>query len=140
MVMPYGVTMDFILENLAIGEYDEALAPHEKISALLCVAAERDIRIPRMPYHKVPIVDMKSIPADQLRDATNWIHDALRRGHSVLVFCNEGIGRSPSVVIAYLCSKLGFEFGRAVEHVATIRPRISILPNLIVSIEEIREK
>lgn len=25
--------MDFILENPAIGEYDEALAPHGKISA-----------------------------------------------------------------------------------------------------------
>lgn len=57
--------MDFILENLAIGEYEEALTPHRKISVLLCVAKEKDIKMPRLVYHKVPIVDTKPVPADQ---------------------------------------------------------------------------
>ena len=130
--------MDFILENLAIGEYDEALAPHRKISALLCVANERDIKMPRLFYHKVAVIDMQPIPADQLKEATDWIHHAITRGHHVLVFCNEGTGRSLSIVIAYLCCRLGYQFGRAIEHVATIRPKISLLPNLIVSIEEVK--
>ena len=131
-----GKAVDFILENLAIGEYDEALAPQPKISALLCVARERDIRMPRLLYHKVPIVDMQPIPTDQMKEAVDWIHHAITQGHNVLVFCNEDIGRSPSVVIGYLCCRLGYTFTRAFEHVATIRPKISILPNLIVSIEE----
>jgi hypothetical protein len=35
--------MDFILDNLAIGNYQEALAPASDITALLCVAKEHDI-------------------------------------------------------------------------------------------------
>jgi hypothetical protein len=51
------------------------------------------------------------------------------------VFCDGGVGRSPSVVVAYLCSK-GMRFGQAVEFVAMRKPYMSILPNLIESIRK----
>jgi protein-tyrosine phosphatase len=131
--------MDYILKNLAIGEFRDALEPDEEISALLCVAQEHAIRNPSLFYHKVPIIDMQPIPLGQLKEAVFWIRDAIQDGYCVLVFCNAGVGRSPSVVIAYLCTFLGHSFGKAVEHVATKRPGISMLPNLITSIKEIQK-
>jgi protein-tyrosine phosphatase len=129
--------MDFILENVAIGEYEEAVSPSPEITALLCVAEERNLSSPTLPYHKVPIIDMRPIPTEQLRDALQWIHRVTSGGNRVLVFCNLGTGRSPSVVISYLCCREHYSFGQAVEMVACKRPNISILPKLILSIEEI---
>ena len=129
--------MVYILENLGIGDYDDALDPPAGIEALLCVAQEKDIRDPQLPYHKVPILDMQPIPAPQLRECIDWIRDHIWK-HRIMVFCNAGIGRSPSVIVGYFCCILGYSFGHAVEYVATIKPYMSILPNLIMSIAEVK--
>ena len=57
--------MTFVLDKLAIGSYEEAIKPPPKISALLNVAVERDVDNTTLVYHKVPIVDMTPIPAEQ---------------------------------------------------------------------------
>ena len=129
--------MDFIVENLAIGNYQEALAPASDINALLCVAAEHDIYDTKYIYYKVPIVDMQPIPTEQLKDAIVWLRSNIEANRT-MVFCNAGVGRSPSVVAAFLCCVLGYSFGEAVQYVATRRPYMSILPNLIKTIEEIK--
>ena len=129
--------MDFILEQLAIGNYEEALKPPPKISALLNVAMERDLHHTDLLYHKIPIVDMRPIPSEQMKEAAEWIRDHISR-HVIMVFCNAGIGRSPSVVIGYLCCALGYGFGEAVEFVAKRKSDISILPDLIKTIQAAR--
>ena len=129
--------MDFILDNLAIGNAQEAAQPPGEITALLCVAQEINIQeIVRIQY-KVPIIDMQPIPARQLREAVEWIMENIAL-QTILVFCNAGVGRSSSVVIAYLCAVLDFGFGEAVEYVATKRPYMSILPNLLLSIQQVK--
>ena len=130
--------MLYILDNLAIGEYEEAVSPPSEISALLCVAEERNLSSPCLPYRKVPIEDMKPIPPELLAEALDCLESMHRDGQRVLVFCNQGTGRSPSVAIAYLCCRLHYSFGQAVETVAAKRPHFSMLPNLIVSINEVR--
>lgn len=129
--------MVFVLDELAVGNYEDAIAPHPRISALLNVAAERDLDSPRATYHKVPMIDMTPIPVEQMKEAVDWIRDQIP-SHTVMVFCNSGVGRSPSVVIGYLCCVLGYRFGEAVEFVARKKPDISILPNLIRTIENIK--
>jgi protein-tyrosine phosphatase len=134
-----GKRMDSILDNLAIGNYEEALQPSSEIDALLCVAEERAIHDTRCKYHKVPIVDMQPIPPEQMREAVEWIRDNIN-DRKIMVFCNAGIGRSPSVVIAYICCILGVSFGEAVEYVAVRRPYMSTLPSLILPIEETKRQ
>jgi protein-tyrosine phosphatase len=131
--------MNFILKNLAIGNYQEALEPSSEINALLCVAEEKDIYETEYHYHKVPMADMEPIPAEQLKDAVEWIRHNIGN-HRIMVFCNAGVGRSPSVVVAYLCCIRGYSFGNAVDYVAVRRPYMSILPNLKKTIEEIKER
>ena len=130
--------MKFILDNLAIGSYEDALNPPSEISALLNVAKELDIET-ELLYHKVPIIDMQPIPSKPMGEAVEWIRDHIDR-YKIMVFCNAGIGRSPSVVIGYLCCVMGYSFGDAVEFVARRKPDISILPGLIRTIEDVRLK
>jgi protein-tyrosine phosphatase len=49
------------------------------------------------------------------------------------------VGRSPSVVVAYLVCVEGYGYGEAVEFVAAKKPYMSTLPNLILSIERLKE-
>lgn len=131
--------MDYILDNLAIGNAREASQPASSISALLCVAQEIEIPSTSLIYYKVPIIDMQPIPEQQLEEAVEWIHHHIQN-YKILVFCSAGVGRSTSIVVGYLCTMLGFKFGTAVEFIAQKRPYMSILPNLIVSIDRVKQR
>jgi hypothetical protein len=127
--------MNYILEHLAVGNPKDAQNAHEHFDAFLNVASEVEIDpslFGEKPYLKLLIDDMRPIPAFRLMEAAEYIdrHIDTKR---ILVFCDGGVGRSPSVVIGYLCSK-GMRFGQAVEFVAMRKPYMSILPDLIESI------
>jgi protein-tyrosine phosphatase len=131
--------VDFILDHLAIGSAKDAWERPPEVDAMLCVAEEIDLPPGIAVTHKIPVRDMLPIPARQLAEAIEWIdrHLANRR---VLVFCNAGVGRSTSTVVAYLCCRRDYGFGEAVEYVARRRPYMSILPNLLPTIEEVQRE
>lgn len=131
--------MEFVLDELAVGDAADGASPPPPISALLCVAAELELGFPDKIAHKVPVVDMQPIPSGQLQEAVLWIRDHIAE-HSVLVFCNAGVGRSSSVVVAYLCCDRGYSFGEAVEAVASRHPYMSILPNLIIGVDAVKRR
>lgn len=129
--------IDCIFPNLALGSAADAWSAPAGIDAMLCVAREIELPTGFPVAHKVPIVDMQPIPARQMAEVVEWIAGQIER-RRVLVFCNAGVGRSSSSVIAYLCCCSGYGFGEAVEYVARRRPYISILPNLLPTIEEVQ--
>jgi protein-tyrosine phosphatase len=131
--------MHFILDQLAIGNYEEALRPPPTVSALLNVATEKDIHDTTLLSHKIPIVDIRPIPPEQMREAVRWITAHIAE-YRIMVFCNAGVGSSPSVVIGCLFCVLRYCFGEAVEFVARRKPDISILPNLIRTVELANEE
>lgn len=129
--------MKYILEHLALGNAIDAQNAVEHFDAFLNVAGEINLE-PTLfvdkPYLKLQIHDMMPIPAFRLMEAAEFIEQHIN-SKRILVFCDGGVGRSPSVVIAYLCSK-GMRFGQAVEFVAMRKPFMSILPDLIESIKK----
>jgi len=131
--------MDFVLSHLAVGNRREAAAPPGPIGAVLCVAEELTLGAPGVPGHRVPIRDMRPIPHGQLEEALVWLAARVPR-YPVLVYCNAGVGRSPSVAIGYLCCLQGMGFGEAVEHVARRRPRMSTMPCLLPTIERVCDR
>ncbi len=128
--------MHFILGHVAIGSYRDAIQPPREITALLNVAAEREMTTALL-YHKVPIIDMQPIPPHQLHEAITWIQAHIDR-HTILVSCNAGVGRSPSVVIGYLCCCKGYDYDEAVQFVAHQKRHISPLPGLSQAIAAVK--
>jgi len=129
--------LDRVLEHLAIGDARDGLRPDPQVTALLCVAAELAPPAARAVAHQVPIVDMQPIPARQLAEAVEWIAGHVRR-QTILVYCNAGVGRSSSVVIAYLYLHRAMGFGGAVEQVAERHPFMSLLPGLLPTLKALR--
>jgi len=68
--------MKFILENPAIGSYEDALKLPSEITALLNVAKGKYIET-KLLYHKVPIVDMQPLPPEQMKEAVGGIKESL---------------------------------------------------------------
>jgi protein-tyrosine phosphatase len=128
-----------VYENLTVGPQEEAEPPPEATGALLNVAEEHPLPETDLLAHKVPITDMEPIPAGQLEEAVRWIDAHIGTCH-IYLFCNAGVGRSPSVAVAYLCCYEGFSFGDAVKHVVRRKPDISTLPRLIERIETVRAR
>lgn len=98
--------MEFILDNLAVGSAQDALNPPPAITALLCVAEELDLPAAGFLYHKVPVADMRPIPAEQLCVAVEWLRENLK-GNRVLVFCPRRGRTFPlgSYRLSLLCSR-----------------------------------
>ena len=112
--------MDYILERLAVGDIQDARTPPRKISALLNCAEEHDTSREGIAYCKIPLVDFQPIDPQYIPKAVSWLKEVIC-DHTVLVHCNAGIGRSPSIVVCYLY-EIGFGFEEAMRLVKSKRP------------------
>ena len=124
--------MTFILENLALGNFEDAENPPRKITAFLNVADDVELSKHPKKYHKIPLVDGLPAPVEKILEAIHWIEKNII-SDKILLFCRYGAGRSPSVVIGYLCS-IGFDYTEAVKFVASRKPDVHTLPLLAETI------
>ena len=71
-------------------------------------------------YCKLPLIDFQPIDPQFIPKAVSWLKEVIA-DHTVLVHCNAGIGRSPSIVVCYLY-EIGFGLEEAVRLVKRKRP------------------
>jgi hypothetical protein len=76
------------------------------------------IRLRRVPVKDFDEADLRK----RLPQCVQALGELLRDNHTVYVHCTAGMGRSPSVVIAYLNWVQQYELDRALEVVANSRP------------------
>ncbi|KAG5351753.1 hypothetical protein C0989_005008 [Termitomyces sp. Mn162] len=78
--------------------------------------------------HRIQILDHSSVDLKpHLEAACNYIDRALQTGTNVLVHCQQGISRSPAVVIAYLIRNHGMSYDNAFAFLK--RKRACVKPN-----------
>lgn len=130
--------MHLITDSLLVGNLDDAQDPSQVIGALLFVAEEYSVSPPAwMDYAKIPFKEFTEPDPLRLAKAVRWI-EAHLPNNRVMVCCRAGMGRSASVVIAYLCCAEGMSFNDAVKLVKTRRPGAMPLPELETAIQEVR--
>lgn len=130
--------MHMINKRLLVGNVEDAKNPPPQVSAVLMVAEEQNVTVPsRIVYAKIPLKEFGEPAAASLYEAVEWIaaHVADNR---LMVCCRVGMGRSVSVVIAYLCCVEGMAYPDAVKLVLTRRPGGTPLPRLQEIIEDVR--
>jgi protein-tyrosine phosphatase len=132
--------MHLITDFLLVGNLDDAEDPSPVIGSLLFVAEEYIVRPPDwIAYRKIPFKEFAVPDPLLLTQAVQWIADHLPHGR-VMVCCRAGLGRSVSVVIAYLCCHEGMSFEDAVKLAKTRRPGAMPLPGLARAIDEVRAR
>lgn len=122
--------MHFITETLLVGNIHDASEPPPQISAVLLVAAEFTIQPASwLLYGRIPFSEYAEAEPLLLDRAVSWVEEHLS-GNRVMVCCRAGMGRSVSVVMAYLCCAQGMTYAEVLKLVMTRRPGATPLPNL----------
>jgi protein-tyrosine phosphatase len=122
--------MHQITEHMAVGDAADAANPPALVTVVLNVASEITIEPPAgKVYHWIPFREYAEADPILLDEAVSWL-DRQAPDNRVLVCCRAGMGRSVSVVIAYLCLTNGMTYREAFDLVSHRRPGATPLPEL----------
>ena len=144
--------MDFITDQIAIGHEGEAMnlgfLEKNGITGVLNVAWSLDIvydgfsrmdPVYPIEYAKVGLMDGHGNHPATLVAAVLMLDQLCARHDRVLVHCQAGVSRSPTVVGAYLAAKEGIPFSEALARVRRARPLADPHPVLIALASELNE-
>lgn len=132
--------MHLINKRLLVGNADDARNPPPQVGAVLMVAEEQNVTVPdRILYAKIPLREFGEPTAAALSQAVEWI-EANLPVQRLMVCCRVGMGRSVSVVIAYLCCVEEMAYPDAVKLVLTRRPGGMPLPRLQEVIDVVKRR
>ena len=95
------------------------------------------LRIRGMELLHVPTRDGYAPDVDTLMVVLRWINGRVSSGRPVLVHCNAGVGRSPTVLMSYLILYRGFNFREAFNILQSINPEVSLSYQQIKVLEEV---
>jgi len=90
-------------------------------------------------FGRLPLKENTKPDLIDLEMGVEWLAHHLPE-HHILVACRVGLGRSPSIIIAYLCCMHGLSFAEAQELVSQKRPGTTPLPHLASLIEQLKMK
>ena len=129
--------MHLITETLLVGNINDAREPPVQVGAVLLVAAEYQLECPDwLLSSRIPFMEYAEAEPILLDRAVSWVerHMSERR---VMVCCRAGMGRSVSVVMAYLCCVEGMAYAEVLKLVMKRRPGAMPLPNLEEAITQV---
>ena len=128
-----------ITDTLFVGNIYDAERPPSNLGVVLFVAEEFTIKPPPgVIYDRIPLKEYGEATPASLDRAVEWIERHIA-GNRVMVCCRAGMGRSVSVVMAYLCCVLDMHYADVYQLVTTQRPGACPLPNLRSSIDRVHQ-
>jgi protein-tyrosine phosphatase len=131
--------MHMITDQLLVGNIDDAQQPPAVVGNLLLVAEELTVTPASwVDYHHIPLREFATADPAKLMEAVQWL-EARAPKERALVCCRAGMGRSVSVVMAYLCCVEGRSYDDVLKLVMTRHPGAMPLPNLQAAIEQVRQ-
>ncbi|TKB60984.1 MAG: dual specificity protein phosphatase family protein [Nitrospira sp.] len=129
--------MHWITESLLVGNINDASEPPLQVGAVLLVAAEFTIQPPSwLRYGRIPFSEYAEAEPLLLDRAVSWVEEHISANRT-MVCCRAGMGRSVSVVMAYLCCVQGMTYEQVFKLVMTRRPGAMPLPNLEEAIAQV---
>ena len=130
--------MHLITETLLVGNINDAREPPVKIGAMLLVAAEYTVESPNwLLSGRIPFSEYAEAEPLLLDRAVSWVEQHMS-DHRVMVCCRAGMGRSVSVVMAYLCCVEGMTYAEVLKLAMKRRPGAMPLPELEEAITQVR--
>lgn len=134
----YWIPMHQITDRLFVGTIDDASKPPPQVGAVLLVAEEFTVEGPPwLAYARIPFKEFGEVHWSRLAEAVDWVERHVTDSR-VMVCCRAGMGRSVSVVMAYLCCVEDMVYADVLKLVKTRRPGAMPLPNLQSVIDQVR--
>ena len=131
--------MHQITDTLLVGNILDAERPPATVGAVLLVAEEFSIDGPAgVIYDRIPLKEYGEAAPALLDRAVTWIERHLP-DNRVMVCCRAGMGRSVSVVMAYLCCVQDMAYEEVLKLVTARRPGACPLPNIQSGIEQVHQ-
>ena len=100
--------MDWITDNIAIGNFIDAEKASGKVDAVLCLKPDccsEDCT--DYDVYALPLIDGPGNDKRFLDDAINFIDEVVSSGETILVHCHAGRSRSVCMVARYFMKKKG---------------------------------
>ncbi len=130
--------MHKITDTLFVGNINDARQPAAQVSAVLLVAEEFTVDAPVwLTYGRIPFKEYGEADPAILARAVQWVERYVA-DNRVMVCCRAGMGRSVSVVMAYLCCVEGMAYADVLKLVMARRPGAMPLPKLEEAIREVQ--
>lgn len=130
--------MHLITDKLLVGNINDARQPPAQVGALLLVAEEFTVDAPAwLTYERIPFKEFGEADPTILARAVQWV-ERYAAENRVMVCCRAGMGRSVSVVMAYLCCVEGMAYADVLKLVMARRPGAMPLPNLEEAIRQVQ--
>ncbi len=102
---------------------------NEGIRAVINLLQDYEKTVPDDEYVKIgfdylsfPIPDMDAPDVEDLKRLVKWIDERIRAGKPVLVHCFAGLGRTGTVITAYIIYKEKLSVDEAIKYVRSKRP------------------
>ena len=129
--------MHHVTDSLLVGNIEDAKNPPSSVQGILFLAKEHDIQPPDgVLFTRIPLVEFGQADPQQVYEAVAWLEQHAPK-KKVMVCCRAGMGRSVSMVIAYLCCVQGMGYKEAEQLLRSRRPGATPLPNLDTTIESV---
>ncbi len=129
-----------IVDHLFIGDQPAAEVPPSEISAVLWAALDATITPPTdLVFARLPLREYTEPDPVDMEMGVDWLVRHLPN-HQILVACRAGLGRSPSLIIAYLCCIQRWSFHEALSFVTQKHPGTTPLPRLAEVISQLTIK
>jgi protein-tyrosine phosphatase len=96
----------------------------KKVTHILICALELPVSFPdHFEYKKLPIQDRPKFDLQPFfNDGVSFIHESLAKGGIVLVYCNQGISRSPSLVLGYFIKYKHLSLEVSLKYLKSVHP------------------
>jgi hypothetical protein len=134
------IMISYVDHQLYIGEQADAESPPPFISAVFWTALEVPLSPPpNIVFARLPLKEYTEPDIIDLKMGVDWLVRHLPT-HHILVACRVGLGRSPSLIMAYLCCRHGLSFQEAQALVTQKRPGTTPLPHLARVIKQLKMK
>lgn len=135
----YNPRMHFVTESLMVGNVDDAQKPPPYVNAVLFVAQEFTIKAPKgIAYEFIPLKEFGEAAPNDVKRAVDWMEQQPPTSR-MMVCCRAGMGRSVSMVIAYLVCVKGMKYDEACQLLKARRPGATPLPNLEQTIAKVQQ-
>lgn len=127
------VTPQLVLGPAPLDEDDFRQLMEAKVTAVLSLETEEDVgeggeserglaEACGMKFVGVPVTDFDRLELiKKLPECVNALERLIAGGDVAYLHCTAGVNRSPTVAVAYLHWKLGWELEKALEHVQECR-------------------